>query len=262
MKTGILITARLGSTRLERKHLLPVLGRPIISFLIERIRNEFLPEISKGEVEIVIATSDEAENRAFEQFAGAGLSVFYGDVHNIPLRHLQAAKAGDLAAIVAVDGDDILCSVQGMRVVYEQLRQGTPYLHTTGLPLGMNSMGYARPFLERSLQGHAQSPLETGWGRIFDDGQRIDMVIPFPHQSDALRFTLDYEEDYRFFAALIQKCGSGILTVTDAELARIALDEGVFKINEPISKQYWENFHRLKREEMEMSEKAREKGDQ
>ena len=37
-KTGIVILARLTSNRLPRKHLLEVLGEPIINFLIERLK--------------------------------------------------------------------------------------------------------------------------------------------------------------------------------------------------------------------------------
>ncbi len=37
MKTGFFLTARLGSTRLARKHLLQAAGRPLISVLASKI---------------------------------------------------------------------------------------------------------------------------------------------------------------------------------------------------------------------------------
>ena len=104
MRTGVLITARLGSTRLKRKHLLEVSGRPIVSYLVERILREFKTEVAQGEVGVVITASDEPENRAFDGLGIAGLTVFYGSVHNIPLRHSQAVAALGFSRVIAVDG--------------------------------------------------------------------------------------------------------------------------------------------------------------
>lgn len=253
MKTGILITARLGSTRLEKKHLLPVNDKPLIFYLIERIKWEFTEEIKKNIVQIIISTSDEEENRKFEYFARYGAAVYYGSINNIPLRHSQTASAHKLDAVVSIDGDDILCSPKGMRKVYQALIQGKNYVKTSNLPFGMNSSGYSASFLQCAIEKHAKDILETGWGRIFDEKQLIDIVIPFAVRNDTLRFTLDYEEDYQFFRVLIEKCGDKIVQITDEELVKIVLDNKIFKINEPISKQYWENFYRLQKQEIENS---------
>src|SRR6267142_5749562 len=109
MKVAILITVRLGSSRLKRKHLLELNGSPVLQYLIRRIRLEFKSELCDREVVLVIATSDDPENRELELFADDDLSVFYGSSNNIPLRHLQAARHYSAEAIVSVDGDDILC---------------------------------------------------------------------------------------------------------------------------------------------------------
>lgn len=257
MKIGILITARLGSTRLERKHLLPVNGKPLLQYLIERIRREFDEEIGKSVVKIIITTSDEEENRTFEQFSGAGVSVFYGSVNNIPLRHYQTAVAHNLDAMVSVDGDDILCSPAGMRRVYEELGSGDQYVQTSDLPFGMNSSGYSTPFLARSIRDHQNDTLETGWGRIFGESVVKKISMQFPVSSEKLRFTLDYEEDYRFFKAVIMKFGEGITGKSDEDLAKIVLKEEIFRFNEEISRKYWENFHRVRDREISESQAGR-----
>ena len=41
--------------------------KPIVFYLIERIRREFEVEIAQTKVEVVIATSDEPDNHAFEK---------------------------------------------------------------------------------------------------------------------------------------------------------------------------------------------------
>lgn len=244
MRTGILVTARLGSTRLGRKHLLPAAGRPLISYLLERIRAEFNKEIADGTACVVIATADEPENRDFENPGNGEARVFYGSSNNIPLRHLQAAKHLGLDFIVAVDGDDILCSAKGMRTVYGELINGAEYVKTCGLPFGMNSMGYSTVFLQKSLSGYETDTLETGWGRIFDETRLKEIEAGFPFKDNSLRFTLDYKEDYEFFKAVIEDLGEEIGTATDAAIVRRALDARLFVINERVSKEYWENFNR------------------
>jgi len=250
MKTGIFITARLGSTRLKKKHLLEVNSRPILYFLIQRIENEFQSELADGKAEIIIVTSDEEENREFERFIRNKIGVFYGSVHNIPLRHLQAAKKYFSDLIIAIDGDDILCSTKGMRAVYEALLRGVPYAKTVNLPFGMNSNGYSMSFLESSLAGHMEDTLETGWGRIFDQNQLVDVPIPFTISDDLLRFTLDYAEDYQFFKAVINAFGEAIVTAQDEEIVRLVVEKKLYRITEPVAKKYWENFNRTKEKEI------------
>lgn len=256
MKTGILITARIGSTRLEKKHLLPVNGKPIIDYLIERIRREFFQEIERNDVQIIVATSDEPENRIFASILDSRAAVFYGSINNIPLRHHQTAISHKLDAVISIDGDDILCSPRGMREVYRALASGAPYVKTSTLPFGMNSSGYAAPFLATAIKNHASDTLETGWGRIFDESQITDIPVPFPSQNESLRFTLDYEEDYQFFKVLIEKFGDRIVQATDEDILEIVLQNELFRINEQISKAYWDNFYRLQKQEIEKSQHA------
>ena len=250
MKTGIFITARLGSTRLEKKHLLTVNNHPILFFLIKRIKEEFQKELIDGKVKIIIVTSDEPENREFENFVKDGATVFYGSTNNIPLRHFQAAKAHSLDSIISIDGDDILCSVKGMRAIYDALMQGAKYSKTSNLPFGMNSSGYSKDFLESSLNGHFDDVLETGWGRIFDQSQLTEIQVPFPAQDNVLRFTLDYDEDYQFFKSVIEAFGDDIFTVQDKDKVSFVMNRKLYLINESISKQYWDNFYKLQEEEI------------
>lgn len=244
MKTGIFVTARLGSTRLPRKHLQDAQGKPIFQYLLKRIEEGFRDALSNGTVRIVIVTSDEAENRDFEQFAYEWVSVFYGAPLNIPLRHLQAALNGGFTHVVSVDGDDILCSVDGMRRVWSALTDGIPYVKTSGLPFGMNSMGYSREFLACSLEGHHEDALENGWGRIFDESALTEIAIPFKEYEQPLRFTLDYAEDLEFFRGAINALGDSVLTATDLEIAEVVTTRQIYRLNEHIHLEYWNNFRR------------------
>jgi len=244
MRQGILINARLGSTRLERKHLLSLQGQPILNYLVERIRIGFHEEIESGSARIILATSDEKENRQFEElFVGKG-DVFYGAINNLPLRQLQASKKFSLSHIISVDGDDILCSVQGMKEVYKALAANSPYVKTANLPFGMNSFGYNKEFLEKSMEGHVESVLETGWGHVFDETRLTQIDIPFKFQNDRLRFSLDYKEDFEFFKAIIQHWKKEIITASDEDIVEWVVSKEIFKINQSIVEKYWKQFQK------------------
>ncbi len=249
MKTGIFFTARLGSSRLKQKHLLPVNGRPILHYLLKRVERAFQPELAAERASLVIVTSDEPENRQFEQFTNSNTGVFYGSINNIPLRHFQAAEHHSVDQIVAVDGDDILCSFAGMRAALDALLSGADYVKTSNLPFGMNCLGYRRKFLESSLEGHGDSILETGWGRIFDQNLQRDIPMPFSIQNESLRFTLDYEEDYNFLRKVIESFHDGIFDAADEDIVQAVIKRNLYSINEGISKQYWENFYKSQQRE-------------
>ncbi len=248
MKTGILIVARLGSTRLRQKHMLKVREKPILSYLIERIRREFEEEIAQTEIEVILTTSNEPDNRAFEELAIGNLRVFYGSIHNIPLRLFQTAESYNLSHVIAVEGDDILCSVAGMRSIYDSFLSGDEYVKTGGLPFGMNAMGYSRSFLESSINTHRSDTLETGWGRIFNTRMLKTIEMGFI-EDERLRFTLDYEEDYQFFCAVIDLLGDAAYTATDQEILDLVFNNDLWRLNENMSREWWQNFYRQRDQE-------------
>ena len=63
MKVGYLITGRLKSTRLPRKLLITVKGKPILSHMIERLK------LAKSVDEIIICTSDNEQDKPLGMLA-------------------------------------------------------------------------------------------------------------------------------------------------------------------------------------------------
>lgn len=243
MTTGILLVARLGSSRLPQKHLVEANNVPFIDHLLGRIYHLFADQINKGEVKLIIATSDEPENRKFEEHTERfKAAVFYGNKNNIPERQLACAEFYGLDNIISIDGDDILCSPEGMLKVYHQLIKGDVAVKTKGLPLGMNVMGYSTAFLSTSLRNLSDmSLLETGWGRIFDYDQFtvIDMKLS---EDEKLRFTLDYPEDALFFQSVIHHFKEDIAKVTDKTIIDCVVNNHLYEINASLNDVYWTNF--------------------
>jgi spore coat polysaccharide biosynthesis protein SpsF (cytidylyltransferase family) len=239
---GISIIARLESSRLIQKHLIKAAGKPFLEWLILRLKYTFAKEVATGKLEICITTSDTTLNRIFSQFESIdGVSVFYGNDTNIPLRLKECATARSWEAVISVDGDDILCSPEACKKVYEALLAGKKFVKTEGLPLGMNASGFSATYLREVVQDNNEV-LETGWGRIFSADPHI---IPLKTlTTEPLRFTLDYPEDANFFEAVINSSvPENIIRATDQEIVETVLANKYYSLNEQLNDIYWTNFH-------------------
>ena len=239
---GISIIARLESSRLTQKHLVQAAGKPFLEWLILRLKHTFANEIAARELEICITTSDTALNRIFSQFeAIEGVSVFYGNDANIPVRLKECATARSWDAVISVDGDDILCSPEACKQVYEALLTGKKFVKTEGLPLGMNASGFSTPYLKEVVED-TNDVLETGWGRIFSAEPHIIQFQPLT--SEPLRFTLDYPDDAKFFEAVITSSNpENIIGASDQEIVETVLTNKYYSLNEKLNDIYWANFH-------------------
>ncbi len=251
MITGILIIARLGSTRLSQKHLIEVKGKTFIEWLALRYLSKFNNEVKANNVKIIIATSVLEENKKFEEiFKNSLVEVFYGSNTNIPLRQLECAKQYNLDQIISIDGDDILCSTEAASIVYNKLYSGVSAIKTEGLPLGMNVIGYKTKYLNMCVNNHTQdSKFETGWGRIFDENLQSINIGNY-NLNEQLRFTLDYQVDADFFTNIINHFDNKIIALSDSDLIKYVVDNLIFQINSSVSEIYWENFNRSKQNEI------------
>jgi len=251
---ALLITARMGSSRLPKKHLIEANKKPLLYWLIKRFEFEFEKEIAQQKVCLAVATSEKPGNEAFSiATEGTSCKVIQGSDNNIPLRHLQCAKNCNATHVISIDGDDILCSTKAARVVYEKMTSDSSYNYfsITGLPLGMNVGGYSVAYLEESLSKQNDKKLETGWGRIFSNPKTFTQTLGSYDIMGDLRFTLDYEEDAKFFCEVINQLKEKIVSISDEELIRFVEENKLFEINASLKKIYWENYNSEKQKEVD-----------
>lgn len=100
MKTGVIVAARTGSSRLPGKALLPLLGIPMVSFLIRRLKPSVRIDC------LMLATTRKPEDDRLERLAGEErILCFRGDENNLIKRYLDAARQYDIDRIVRVTAD-------------------------------------------------------------------------------------------------------------------------------------------------------------
>lgn len=100
MKIDAVIQARVGSSRLRGKVLLDVLGKTMLEYLVDRVKN------AKTIDKIVVATSTNEENIDIEKLMKKmGVSVYRGSEDDVLDRYYQTARLHNLQHIVRITAD-------------------------------------------------------------------------------------------------------------------------------------------------------------
>lgn len=97
---GVVVQARLGSTRLPRKVLLDIHGAPMLTHVIARASAATLVD------RVIVATTTNPQDDALASWVSdAGHVVFRGDEHDVLDRYFQAARHHQLDVVVRVTSD-------------------------------------------------------------------------------------------------------------------------------------------------------------
>jgi spore coat polysaccharide biosynthesis protein SpsF len=239
---AIIITARLGSSRLPRKVLTPLCGRPALERMVERMREARLVD------RIVLCTTTEPEDAALEQFAGGvGIEAFRGDPDDILVRWRDAAHALGIDFLVTCDGDDVFCDAAHVdRVVECHNATGADYVSCAGLPFGAAPTGYTRAALDRVCALKSDTHTE-GQARFFQDRSLVshaEVTAPGSVRHDEARMTLDYPDDVRFFEAVIEELEQPDRVFTLEEIVALLRERpDIVALNSGLQEEYWRRFN-------------------
>lgn len=203
MKIGLLIIARLKSTRLPMKLLLDLNGRSVVERVLDRGKR------IAGINEIVLCTSTNAQDRPLVDVAiRNGVYYYLGDPDDVLKRLLDAAKFFDLDYIVNITGENPYLSVEyANRVVQDINTEKADLTFYEGLPLGCAVYGIKTKALEVVCSVKKEIDTEI-WGPLLNrpDIFRVhkSQVDPF-YKRPEIRITNDYPEDYQFLNAIARE---------------------------------------------------------
>ncbi|WDV46143.1 glycosyltransferase family protein [Clostridiaceae bacterium M8S5] len=100
MKTGVIIQARMGSTRLPNKVMKKIKDKTVLSHVIERVKKCKLID------DIIIATTTSVKDDIIEKEANrCGVKSLRGSEEDVLSRYYYAAKENDLDIIVRITSD-------------------------------------------------------------------------------------------------------------------------------------------------------------
>lgn len=200
MKIGCLLSVREKATRLPKKVLLDVAGRPLTYRLLERLK------MANKIDQVILSTSTHPDDAVLVDIADSlGVAPFRGSEEDKLDRYYQTALKFGLDAVVIVDGDDLFCFPEAIDWVAEKLGERQhDCVYLSGLPLGASATGLTQEALQRVLDLKAEHNTEVWGGYFIGSGHfrvhEIAVSSPLLNHPE-IRLTLDYPEDY----ALIQE---------------------------------------------------------
>jgi spore coat polysaccharide biosynthesis protein SpsF (cytidylyltransferase family) len=194
-RTGIILQARLGSTRLPGKVLAPIGNRTILDHCIARLSISGLP--------IVVATTDQPEDDAVERAASRlGVQVFRGAEFDVLSRFIEAARAFTFTEIVRATADNpfVDAGAPGRTVAFRQ-RVGADHVLECGLPVGTAVEAVSLEALERAdtlICDPYDREHVTSFLRRDSRFRALRAVAPGDLRRPGLRLTVDTPEDLEF----------------------------------------------------------------
>lgn len=211
-KIVVTIEARMTSSRLPGKVMLPANGKPMLEHLVSRLKQV------KSIQEIVLATTVNQTDDCLAEFAAQRkIKCFRGSEDDVMARVIGAAESVDTDIIVGITGD---CPIIDPLIVGQTIQM---YLYNDGdyvsnghirsYPDGMDSQVFSLEVLKRSA-AMTTDPLDREHVTLHicnhpELFRHIYLVAPADQYWPELGLTLDEEKDYRLLKKIIEYFGGG-----------------------------------------------------
>jgi spore coat polysaccharide biosynthesis protein SpsF (cytidylyltransferase family) len=208
MRTVAVIQARMSSSRFPGKVLMPLEGRPMIGFMLDRVRR------ARHLDAIVVATSeDPSDDELARCVESLGFACHRGSLNDVLARFEGAARVAGADVVVRLTGDCPLMEPDLIdRVVAHLHDSGADYVSNIAPPTYPDGLDVETFTMAALLRAAAEAVLPsdrehvTPYVRRTENGFRLDNLRGLADLSH-LRWTVDYPDDLRFVAALLDAAG-------------------------------------------------------
>lgn len=208
MRIVAIIQARMGSSRLPGKILMPLAGKPVLQRVVERVRT------SQAFDEVVVATSDRAIDDIVVQSAPSfGATVVRGDEADVLSRFGAAAQATRADAIMRITADCPLIDPDLLAQMVAQFRDGDADLVSNCVrrtyPRGLDAELFSRAALDLMLAEAKSVPhREHVTMFLYDHADRFRIEsVEQAEDLSAYRLTLDTQEDFDLLSRIFGAVG-------------------------------------------------------
>jgi spore coat polysaccharide biosynthesis protein SpsF len=201
------IEARMTSSRLPGKVLLPALGKPLLELMVERLKR------CRQLDAIVIATTEDATSDPLEELAQRlDIGCFRGSEDDVLARVLGAAQAYEADLIVELTGDCPLIDPALVDHVIERHLQGgadyTANLLEKSYPLGFAVQVFPTKVLA-DVASLTDDPADREHVSLYiyehPERYRLRSVVSDHPESAELRLTVDTPADYELVKTVFEE---------------------------------------------------------
>jgi spore coat polysaccharide biosynthesis protein SpsF len=195
------------STRLPGKVLLPVLEKPMLEYMIERVLRA--PEV---DAVMVATTVNDADQPIVDLAQRLGVGCFRGSENDVLDRVLQAAISARADVIVELTGDCPLIDPTVISSVIRRFKQGgadyVSNVHSLTYPIGMDTQVFPVAVLAE-VDTLTQDPADREHVslHIYEHPERyrvVEMESELPKRWHGIRLTLDTPEDFRAIGRVLE----------------------------------------------------------
>ena len=232
-----IVTVRNSSKRLPNKAIMEILGEKTIEIVIKRAKKTGYP--------VILATSTHHSDDIFEQIAEYnGVDIFRGSLLNKLKRWKDCFDVFNIDAALVVDGDDLLYNYQIGKRAIEQLETSRADIvkHPDNIVCGFFTYAFNYSALIKMNRFTSNETLNTDVITEFLDNSPlkvIEVTLKEWEKNRPYRLTLDYQEDFAMFRALLSNVGAN---ATGREIIEFLDSHKVIsKINMHRQKDFLEN---------------------
>ncbi|GAA0318739.1 hypothetical protein GCM10008967_06640 [Bacillus carboniphilus] len=212
MKVAAIIQARMGSTRLSGKVMKDILGKTVLSHVIERVRQSNFIE------EIIIATTVHERDSVIEKEAiSSGAKVYRGSEDDVLSRYYLAAKENNIDIIVRITSDCPVIDPHVIDEIVDIFIKGNHDIVTNAgsdlskrtYPRGLDTEVFSFEVLENAFtNGREEYHREHVTPYIYEHSHKIHYFKNDVNYSK-YRWTLDTEEDFKLINEIYNRLYKG-----------------------------------------------------
>jgi len=227
---GLVIQARMASTRLPGKVLMKIRGKPILLHILERIKG-----LDKEYKRIIITSTSEKDNEIEDFCKQNNILCFRGSEEDVLDRYYKAAKLFKLNHIVRLTGDNPLVDTSNLKfLIREHLIKKADYSSNkfevqSGLPVGVGAEVFTFSTLKKSwLEGKEPHHREHVNEYILENPEKfkilkvkaINMPKEFP-ECKKLILTVDTKKNLEFVERVIYQLESKHLEINIQNICKL-----------------------------------------
>ena len=214
MTVGIIVQARIGSSRLPAKVMMKADDESLmIDYVINQLKH------SKLHDEIVVATTNlKQDDVIFDYVTNRNILCFRGDEKNVLERHYQCAKKYAFSTIVRIPSDKPLIDPTIVDYVIEKF-QSNSYDYISNFSVDVNDKFIPSYPSGTEVEIFSFAALETAWKNATSEHDK-EHVTPYIYSNpekfkiltlkseknlSQFRWALDYENDLKLIRIIISK---------------------------------------------------------
>jgi spore coat polysaccharide biosynthesis protein SpsF len=202
---GVVIQARLGSTRLPRKALLPFGSGTLLESALRRLAR--VPAAA-----YVLATEERSAPEFRDLAARLGFSLFIGPEDDVLARYCGAIRAFHLDVVVRATGDNPFVNPEAASALLADPQvSDADYASYQGLPLGQGvEIVKAAALLNAEAESRDPYEREHVCPFLYRRPERFRLYRPMAPKrflAPDARVTVDTAEDYRWACTVLAACG-------------------------------------------------------